>query len=510
MSRNRLSVTILCGALVALASFGCFSRYCTDALFTSDSADYVRGAKIGLAASYFDTHSVGLWGSLKIMQQHPEARLHLWDILEQQDDAAPNRHFHVAPALYGNAMASQFGASTRTHRLIMAAVGAIAIGTLFVGLQLAGVHFLLALATAALATLTPAVVCTSSTVSPHAPFLAALIACGFAFAQYLEKGDRAWGIVTGVTLGLAVATCELSIVIFVAFGVILLWRAFRFGIRASIRGWQWPVGTLFATLLLVWPGGVLRGGYALSYGTFCLQALFRRTNYFGEASPTVILTRGAQGSSLVILLFVAIAIGVLILEWTRKSNLHIQIFSWLVFGFFAQGMLNRFRNQTYVAHFVVVTWILLALLCQQWLVLAKGGRARYRVLAAVCGVYSLLAIPASGWPLASDHGVAEERAHVARAEEVLTLANSVIPPGATILGNSDYEIWGLYLPQNIVKHSTSALNLQPRPWINMPEDYWIIADPLWLSSDWRGRLPALTPANSAGGFVVAHICASKE
>jgi hypothetical protein len=97
----------------------------------------------------------------------------------------------------------------------------------------------------------------------------------------------------------------------------------------------------------------------------------------------------------------------------------------------------------------------------------------------------------------------------ARAREAIVSANRIIPPGATILGNCHYEIWNLYLPQNVVQHSTSVLNLQPRPWVKMPDDYWIIADPPSLSSDWRERLRDLSPSDSAGGFVIAHIVAPR-
>jgi hypothetical protein len=496
---------MLFGATIALASFAYFSRYCSDVLFSSDAADYVRGAKIGFAASYFETRSVGLWGSIRIMKQYPAARLHLWDFLEQQGDAAVNRHWHVAPGLYGAALASQFGAANRTYRLIMAATGAIAIGAIFIGLRLAGVHFLLALATAALATLSPSVVYASSTLTPHAQFLVALIGSGFAFSHYIERGDRAWGIATGLALGFAVATCELSIMLCAALGLILVWRAFRSGLKSTINLLPIPAVALLGTAILLWPGGVVRGSYVLSYGVEVLRALFRRGD-FAEVSPSVgaILARGAQGSLLVVLVFVVMAIVVLVLELTGKVNLHIQVFSSLVLAFWAQGMVNRFKNLTYAAHFIVLVWILLALISQQWGTLGIG-RARYSVLAAVCGMYLLSSIPASRWPLASARVTEEERMHAAHAQETITLANRIIPPGATILGNCHYEIWDLYLPQNVVQHSTSVLNLQPRPWIKMPDDYWIIADPLSLSSDWRGRLSDLAPSNSAGGFVIAHI-----
>lgn len=508
--RNRLSVTILFGAAIALASFAYFSRYCSDVLFSNDSAHYVRGSKMGFVASYFETRSIGLWGSIRIMKQYPPARLHLWDFLEQQDDAAVSRHWHVAPGLYGAAFASQFGATNRTYRLIMAATGAVAIGAIFIGLRLAGVHFVLALATVVLATLTPSVVYAGSTLTPHAQFLVALIASGFAFAHYLERGDRAWGIATGVALGFAVATCELSIMLCGAFSLILVWHAFRSGLKSTINLLPIPAAALLGTAILLWPGGVIRGSYVLSYGVEVLRALFRRGD-FADVSPGVsaILIRGAQGSLLVVLVFVVVAIGVLILELTRNSNWHIQVFSCLVLAFWAQGMVNRFKNLTYAAHFIVLVWILLALISQQWVTLANG-RVRYAPLAAVCGMYLLLAIPASRWPLANARIIEEERMHAAHAQETIALANRIIPPGATILGNCHYEIWDLYLPQNVVQHSTSVLNLQPRPWIKMPADYWIIADPPSLSSDWRERLHDLSPSDSAGGFVIAHIGAPRS
>lgn len=99
-SRNRLSMTILFGTVIALASFGYFSLYCSDSLFAGDAADYVRGAKIGLTASYFDTRSVGLWGSIRVMKQHPDARLHLW--MRRLTDISMWRRAYMEPPLPRN------------------------------------------------------------------------------------------------------------------------------------------------------------------------------------------------------------------------------------------------------------------------------------------------------------------------------------------------------------------------------------------------------------------------
>jgi hypothetical protein len=496
--------TLLFGLIVTLAAFAYFSRYCDNSLFTSDAADYFRSADGGFVSSYFDTKSVGLWGAIAILRQRPDSRAHLWDFLERQDDAAAMRHFHVAPGFYGNAVARDWGADNRTHRLVMAAVGAVAIGIMFVGLRLVGVGLFLAMVVTSLAALSPAVVSTSTDISPHASFLAALLAAGFAFARYLDTNDRGWAIGAGISLGLAIATCELSIVILAAFGMLIALRAFHYGLRSTLTWLLLPSLVFLATLTLLWPGGILRGSYILSYGVFTFQALFRRESYFGAVEPSVSIMRGAQGSLLIVLVMVILGGAVLILHLTRRSNPNIQVFSWLALGFLCQGLLNRFQSPTYAAHFIVLAWILFALTGQQWLDVSVD-KGRIAILAGVGCTLALAILAALKWPAASARANDERRIVADHAEQFIVLATDAIPAYATVLTNNEHEIWQLYLPNDRIEQSIDKTTLHPRPWVALPDDYWIIADPLLLSTDWNKRLNAVPSSGSAGGLVLAHI-----
>jgi hypothetical protein len=254
----------------------------------------------------------------------------------------------------------------------------------------------------------------------------------------------------------------------------------------------------------LWPGGILRGSYILSYGVFTFQALFRRELYFGAVEPVVSIMRGAQGSLLIVLVMFILGGAVLILYLTRRSNPNIQVFSWLTLGFLCQGLLNRFQNPTYAAHFIVLAWILFALTGQQWINVSVE-KGRIAILAGVGCTLALAILAASRWPAASARANDERRIVADHAEQFIALATDAIPVYATVLTNNEHEIWQLYLPKERIEQSIDKTTLHPRPWVTLPDDYWIIADPLVLSTDWNKRLNAVPSSGSAGGLVLSHI-----
>lgn len=492
------------GLIIWLVAFGYFSRYCDNSLFTSDAADYVRSTDGGFFASYLDARSVGLWGAIAIFRHRPDVRSHLWDFLEREDDAAAARHFHVAPGFYGNVVARDWGADNRIHRLVMAAAGALAIGIMFTALYLTGAGLPLAFAASILAALSPSVVITSTEISPHAPFMPALLAAGFAFARYLETNGRVWAIASGVTLGIAVATCEMSMVILAAFALIIVSRMFHAGLESTLKWLGQPSLCFLGTLIFLWPAGVFRGSYVLSYGVFVFQALFRRGEYFGEVSPMVSIIRGAQGSLLVVIVLSIVAVATVALQLTAKSNHYIQVFSWLTLGFLVQGIFNRFQNPTYAAHFILLAWVLFALAAHEWISLTEGSGRRAILVAVLCTL-ALAAVAARSWPSASMYAEEQEQSVAGRAQRVIAFAVDNIPAGATVLTNHEQEIWRLYLPEIKIEQSTDAATLKPRPWTAMPQDFWVIADPSLLTLDWNKRLGEIPPTGSVGGLVLAHV-----
>jgi hypothetical protein len=498
---------VLLSVLVAVGAFCYFSGYCDDSLFQSDAADYVRAVEGGMTASYLDTGSIGLWGTLNLLRTRPDTRAHLWAYFRQQRDMAAFRHFHVVSGFYPNVVAASLGLGNRGQRLMAAMAGAVAIGIVFLGLRLAGVHLLLALLSSILAVLSPALVSTASEVSPHPVFLAATLATAFAFARYLETGRRGWLFAVAAGLGVVVATLELSLVTVAALGAVAVWNYPRLklvGLREAGR----LVLVFLAVLLVLWPGGVIRGSYALSYGAFFYQALFDRGSYFGQASLGEVLLRGCQHSALVIGVVAVVLAGALGLFLRRKADAYTQVFFVLTLAFLGQGLLNRFHNPTYAVHFIVPAWILLGITAQRWLATTKGV-ARGALLAAVGAIVVVLGFAASEWPESNLQTMETQRAISERAREVLTVAGKRIPPGSVVLANTHPDIWGCYLPDSVVAISEDVSSLSPRPWESLPPNYWVIADTAALSTSWREWLQTKYP-EMVRGYAIVHVGADGQ
>jgi hypothetical protein len=383
---------VLLGFVVALAGLLYFSQHCDDSPFQGDAADYIGAVEGGMSTLYLDSGSVGLWGALALARQ-PERRAPLGSLIlhhfVDQDDAAASRHFHVAPGFYPNVLASSWGADNRAQRPVAAAVAAAAAGIMFLGLRLAGVHLLLALVSAFLAVLSPTVVVTSTDISPHSSFLAVMLAAAFSLARYLETGREVWIFTAAAAFAATVATLELSIVTAAAFAVVLVWN-YRHQVAPKLREFRVSVLIFLSILLVLWPGGVIRGGYVLSYGAYIYLALFRRQAWYGDFSLGRALIRGCQGSPFMILVLTLVVFATLSLAVRRKLDPYTCVFGWLTLAFLSQGMLNNFRNSTYAAHFMVLVWILMAIAAQRWLDSTAGVRHR-EVLAAV-GMVLVLAV----------------------------------------------------------------------------------------------------------------------
>ena len=87
---------------------------------------------------------------------------------------------------------------------------------------------------------------------------------------------------------------------------------------------------------------------------------------------------------------------------------------------------------------------------------------------------------------------------------MIAAARRTIPPGQTVLTNSLEEVWRLYLPGLRVEQSASPSSLEPRGWVSMPADYWIIADPVSLTAAEEHSLEPGEVA-AAAGLILSHI-----
>jgi hypothetical protein len=492
------------GLLLVLGAFAYSARYCDDSVFTSDAVDYLHAANRGFWVNYLDTGSAGLWGLVSISLKHPEARSGLWDYLDRNGDVAADLHFHVPFGLYPNMAAAFFGASDRAQRLVNAwEVGLIA-SIVFGGLRLAGARTSLALFTAAFVTVSPAMVNTATDVSPHAAFLAAMLVAAFALAHFLETGNKISLLASAGVFAAAAAALELSIVAAVAFCAASGPWLLRAGWRKIAPMLKQAALVFLAVLFLLWPGGWIRGGYALSYGVFIFQALVRRGTYFGNDSLAVTWMRGGQGSALILVVIAMAAVAAMLLLSQKRFSAYLQVSGWLAAAFAGQGMLNHFRNPAYASHFIVTAGVFSALCLQRWFDLTSGA-PRYAVRAAAAAGALLTVFGARGWPALCRHRQQEQSAASARAEQVIGYVRQNLPGGATVISNKYNGVWKLYIPGLRVEKSASTDNLEPQAWETLRE-YPVIADPERLNDIWRERLER-SAHETLGGFIVSQVSA---
>jgi hypothetical protein len=489
--------------VLMLASFAYFARYCDDSVFTTDATDYLVASGYGFWGNYLDSRSVGLWGAVATIRQHPELRSRFWDYLDRQGDAAAKRHFHVAFGFYPNTLLGTAPGQAREQRLLAAFEGGVVAAIIFAGLRWAGVRFFLAFLASLLFTISPSIVATNTDVSPHTLFTGVMMASAFALARFLETGRTAAALVSAAAFAIAAATLELSLVVAAVFAVVLGLRLRRKGWKAAVALLKAPVLVFFAVLALAWPAGVFRGSYLLSYGVFIFQALFHRESYFGTESLLTTFLRGGQGSGLVLAVIAGTAAMAVLLTVRGRGNAYVLVFGLLTAGFAAQGILNHFRNEAYASHFIALIWVLLALSVEQSLATAVGPGRRAAVLASAAVAFAVV-LAASRWPAASALSKREQRQVSDRVTNVMGFVGRELPAGVTIVTNRYNGLWRYYMPRYRFEMPVDPKTLDPRPWAGI-RNYWVIADPETASAAWRERLADNPNSRPVAGFIVSPV-----
>jgi hypothetical protein len=340
-------------------------------------------------------------------------------------------------------------------------------------LQLAGVHWLISSVAALAALLSPSVGDTFTDASPHTLFLLLTLALAFVIGRtsrliYAEA----------ILLAAVVATLELSLIVIVA--VLCLTGTRLLLHRRLPRPSGKPLLAFVLALFVLWPGGVIRGGYGLSYGVFLFQALFRRGGYFGTATIGEILLRASDRSVPILLVLAAVALLAAFLLLRGRFDGYMEIVGWLTMGFAAQGALNKFHNPTYTAHFVVFSCVLAALCLQKWISRSSGLLPK----AGSVAVLAILPLAIPGW-----HGSIRERT-IARDQMSQRVSPVIgylrqLPPDAVIVANADRPVWRYYTGRRVEE---SAEGSGTPVWPLGNRNYWLISDPALLREGWRSKI----------------------
>ncbi len=273
--------------LFLLACVGCFIAFGIPRVpgqpYLYDEADYMFAVSLGAKANFLDAPARSFPEFVRTgLAQKNSNRAALSTSVRQQIDVNFYRHWH-GPLYYYWLLAAPATWDERAVRIWSFVIPATAIVLVFLGLL-----WVLPAATGTLgAILGTSLFAFSHSVTgtlelaPHSLFAACYLASLFFAAKAIAAQNRNFWYGAAVFAGLAFATLEVTFALILALlGTAWIYRA-SFG---SGFGWMLRPAALFcATVIVVWPGALLKLAFLKAYVFMAYLALFRK-NAWGEES----------------------------------------------------------------------------------------------------------------------------------------------------------------------------------------------------------------------------------
>ena len=472
----------------------------TDSIFISGGADYLRSARLGFWSEYFDLHSTSLVEVVTRYVRDPEFRQHPWRSLDELGSDSSARHFHVPAGFYVHALLESFSASARLHRMASAVTGALFIAFLFLLLRHTGMRSAAAAAGASggLAFLGP-VALTFTDIDGHDLYLACALLFLATFSLALQTKSQKWWTASLIVLAGATAALELAPFLGMA-AVALLAISPESRLRCMeilrSRPWWWSPLWFAAALFVFWPGGVLKGGYAVSYVSYIYIPLFR-TVFFHPATTVELLMRLTDGSSVLLFAYGAmLALAVItVIRRPRKDPLLIIFLCYTLFMAW-QGHRNRLTNPTYVAEFIAPLWVTTAIAVDRLWARSRRAALSGAAVLLVTAVVSLATLPQAN---------RNREATARRISAAMAAVRAQFPPGTCFLAPVNYETLLLYLHDYRVEIPVSSAPLAARAGVP-PGCYALVdrqdfSEPSFVQVRGRHSLRPIIPSSPADFWV---------
>jgi len=265
-------------AALALWFVFLFSNRVDSGPYDYDEADYMYAASLGPVTNAFDSRGPSLPQFVRLaltVGRDPARRVQLSEAVRGKDDSVFYRHSHGPALYYFLGALESAGLSERDIRFAMvvfplASLLVIYFGSFFV--LPVSVRFPGAVLAAALSIWNYAPV-RSSEIAPHQFFALLYLAALLALAKFISTGRRTYWYLAVMVTAAAFCTLEVTVVL-IATLIITAWLE-----RKRIHfdgGLLWRSLLLFAaTVLVLWPGAILRLSVIRSFMIYVYLLAFR-------------------------------------------------------------------------------------------------------------------------------------------------------------------------------------------------------------------------------------------
>lgn len=448
--------------LVVVIALALRWRHVDARLYTSDAADYARAAKASPGELYRGAHDASL-PRLIALKRDPQAGAHPWDYLYRQNDGNALRHFHVPVSFYIASAVNAFGGEERAQRMATSVAGAMAGAVATGGLLCLGAPWFASLLAGVLVVTDSRFIEITTDVSPHPWYILFALSCLMLSAFALRSGSRRARVAAWAALALSIATLEFAPLLVAAFllaavagRLAKLPDAHKFVPRPLLARSARTLAFLAVMLFAIWPAGVLKGGYAVSYGfNNLIIPLLRSSSYYGPAGVGIILGNFFANQETFVLLCAATALAAAMGLRRRKMPADSLLFGCYCLAAFLFGSGGRFVYPAYAAEVTVFLAPFAALL---WRDAAQSAPAARRWLSHAALAIFLLACGQSTWLALRTPPKSDPLA------PVVADLPGYVPATETVLVNdiNDGRTYYLYLPQHRFELTVAPSTLVPR------------------------------------------------
>ena len=249
-----------------------------------DEADYMFAASLGIANNWLDIGSMPLTNFISAGRNRgadSRQQAGLSALARSGNDPVVYRHWHGPLYYFWLAIPSYLRVdefTTRSLFLIFPVLTGLAIyfGSLavFGGKDGAGTEAHVAAILASALFLWSPVTLRTSEVAPHLLFVLCYVCGLMLLAKAAESGGRRFYYAAVVFCGLAFCTLEVTFVLILVLAI-FAWQ-YRERLAADWKFIRNSVALLIATVLVVWPSGLLKLSFAKAYMVMAYLAVFRK------------------------------------------------------------------------------------------------------------------------------------------------------------------------------------------------------------------------------------------
>jgi len=354
-----------------------------------DEADYMYAVSLGLAAHYTDSPTLPLVDFARMgMQQGPTTaeRMALSESIRGSNDIVFYRHWHGPLFFYPLLILNSLHPDEHTVRSAMLLVPILAAMVVYLGSLwlLPGLTGAVAGLLASTLFLWSYVTVSVTELAPHQLFVLCSVMALFLLAKMVVTGRRIYWF--GAVVGTALAFCTLEIAFVPILTLAICCFLERRRLKADFSFLVRSVLLFLFTVLLVWPGAILKLSFLKAYAFMAYLAVYRKGAWgtVGFAETWWIRFQNSPVE------WILIASAFVLFFRNRKSGARTAAYPFLVFGLTMVLATLRVASETprYALPFLPALEVFAGLMLAGWLA-PRPARIRVPVIVALCAALFL-------------------------------------------------------------------------------------------------------------------------